>query len=150
MDWKHSTREEERITETIEPLLKVYGYCIVELKMKQIRDGSLRVHLVIHNPSGVTVKDCSEVYKAIMPVISVAMDTQDVHIEVSSPGVSRSISEGRELACFIGQDVAFMYSDGTEWTEGRLLDAGPDEIRVLRGETETHVPLSDLKKAKLV
>lgn len=150
LDWKNSTREEDRICEAIEPLLKGLGYCIVELKVKQIRDGDLRVHLVIQNPSGVSVDDCSEVYKATMPVVSVTMDTQDVHLEVSSPGVSRSVKEGRELACFIGRDIAFMRADGSEWTEGRLLEADPEGIRVQTGGAETRLPLSDLKKAKLV
>ena len=150
MDWKHSTEEEDRICEAVEPLLKGLGYCIVELKVKQIREGDLRVHLVIHRSSGVTVEDCSEVYKAIMPVIMVSMDTQDVHLEVSSPGVSRNVKEGRELVCFIGREMAFMWAGDSEWTGGRLLEAGPDEIRVRSGEAETDVSLSDLKKAKLV
>ncbi|MFP4562069.1 MAG: ribosome maturation factor RimP [Spirochaetia bacterium] len=149
MDWKHSNRDEDRITEVIEPLLKGFGYCIVELKVKQIRDGNSRIHLVIHNPSGVTVDDCSRVYKAVLPVLTVTMDTQDVHLEVSSPGITRNVKEGRELACFIGREIAFMLPGRSEWTEGLLLEAGPEEIRVRTGGAETTVPLSDLKKAKL-
>ncbi len=149
LDWKHSNREEDRIAEVIEPLLKGLGYCIVELKVKQIRDGNLRIHLVIYNHSGVTVDDCSRVYKAVLPVLTVTMDTQDVHLEVSSPGITRNVKEGRELACFIGREIAFMQTGGSEWTEGRLLEAGPEEIRVRTGVTETNMPLRDLKKAKL-
>ena len=60
------TYDEEKQLEDLEPVLNSMGFAVVDLKMKSIH-GTQQVHLVIYKNTGVSIEDCSDIYKTIFP-----------------------------------------------------------------------------------
>lgn len=140
---------QDRLRPVIGPVIEKMGYAIVEL-ISQPRRSGLQVHLVIHRPTGVGVADCEEVYRTVLPRIEVSEDRRDIHLEVSSPGLSRNMKSGEEFALFVGRRVRVLMDDTAEWVAGTIRSADAAGFAMQGDEGERHIAFSEIRKARLV
>jgi ribosome maturation factor RimP len=130
------------------PLLEGLGFQLVELSSAR-RKGTLNVHVTIYRPEGVSLDDCAEVYTALMPRLEVVSDTRDVHLEVSSPGVSRGIKSGREFSLFEGKGVKVLTVDSDDWVGGVIATSDEESVTLRTKAGERTFVYGTIKKAKL-
>ncbi len=138
----------DRLEPVVRPLVEKMGFEVVELRSGSARQ-ALRVSLVIHKPGGVSLEDCSSVYRNVLPRIEVAENRRDVHLEVSSPGLSRELRSAEEFKVFAGSAVKVLSGGQAEWIEGTI--AGSTEAAVVlekAGKTTEHL-YRDILKARL-
>ncbi|MFO7848825.1 MAG: ribosome maturation factor RimP [Spirochaetia bacterium] len=144
MKW---TQDDSKLYLDLEPIVKGMGYSIVELAVKETKFG-LQVRAVIYHYSGVGVKDCETVYRAIMPRIEMLEETENVNLEVTSPGITRNIKNAAEFSVFIDRAVRILL-ESEEWITGYIVGANPDTVTLQTEENMTEIPVSDIRKAKL-
>ena len=129
-------------------MAKGLGYSIVEGHFSYVR-GSLHVNLAIYRPEGVSVDGCAEVSRTILPRMEILFDTQDIFLEVGSPGIDRKIKHPREYGIFTGNGVIIHLKDGTTMIRGIIHHADESSVTVQNQTGETTVLYEQIQKAKL-
>ena len=131
-----------------EQLVAGLGYKLVDLQI--IRQKSLwLVKAVIYNKSGVGIDDCSKVHRVLLSRAEVLLNSQDIQMEVSSPGLNRVIKNAAEFQAFIGENIKVLGVSCSDWLEGELLAADTTGIRVNVSGEQRDIRYADIKKAKL-
>ena len=102
-----SRREEyEQQTETLlEPIVTELGFELVDVEyVKEGSDYYLRAY--IDKPEGVNILDCENVSRALSEALDKADFIPDAYIlEVSSPGLGRTLKKDKHLQKSIGEEV---------------------------------------------
>ena len=129
----------------IEELIISMGYGLSDYSSRRIKN-SLHVHVVLYDKAGVSLNDCSEVYKTILPKLEMLYDTRDIHLEVSSPGVSRIIKTIREMGLYLGKGVSLLHNG--IWIGG-ILQSVSDTIVIQTPDGQISVHADEIQKAKL-
>lgn len=114
---------EEKVEQLLLPITQEYGVSIYDVEyVKEGADYYLRAY--IDKEGGVTIDDCENVSRKL----SDALDKDDFIaqayiLEVSSPGLGRTLKKDRHLEQSIGKDVEvklFEAIDGTKEYAGNL------------------------------
>ncbi|MCG9126699.1 ribosome maturation factor RimP [Candidatus Poribacteria bacterium] len=83
---------ENTVTEMLTPLLNIEGYELVAVETSGTkRNQTLR--LLIHKPGGLSLSDCQNVNKAVLPILEVhQIMSKYKHLEIASPGIDRPLT----------------------------------------------------------
>lgn len=115
--------EPSPLFQRVNGLIENLGFSVVEVGAK-INPNEVKVHIVIHRESGVDLEGCAKVSRAVMTSLEDFFDRRDVSLEVSSPGLERSLKTWREFEIFRGLPGKIIRSGG-DWESVSL---GPDLI----------------------
>ena len=140
--------EVDELLPELEPVITGMGISIVELKSRRVKS-RLQVHLIIYKPDGISVEDCSKVYKTIFPRIELITENRNINLEVSSPGITRNFKHVREFTVFRGKEVKIMVKDKNDWERGVIVDSSEEWVRIRRKNEEKQIAFDDIRKAKL-
>lgn len=131
-----------------EPLIRGLGYSLVELVVFK-RQATWQIKIVITAPSGVGIADCSKVHRAIFTRLEALLDSQELNIEVASPGLDRILKNAYEFSVFTDKQVKVWNSDISDWMQGFVISSDTVSL-CLRTETgEIILPYNKIAKAKL-
>ena len=131
-----------------EQLVTGLGYKLVDLQV--IRQKTQRlIKAVIYSRNGVGIDDCSKVHRALLARAEVLLNSQDIQMEVSSPGLNRVIKNAAEFQAFVGETIKVMEVSCSDWLEGELIAADSAKISMKTSGGEKNIPYRDIKKAKL-
>jgi len=141
----------------IVPVVNSYGFDIVEINVKNRADG-LYINIVIYNPDGVSLNDCSKVHRTIQGRLAVHTGNRDVFIEVSSPGVNRNLKSANEFNVFKGKTVKLLLGNNAEWGYYKIKETDKESVFLeplkkdndsLQNSNEVKILYSEIRKAKL-
>jgi ribosome maturation factor RimP len=124
------TPEMASLKAPLKAILAGLGFELIELVVSRHR-GSVQVRAVIFNGSSIGIDDCSRAHRAITPRLELAFAGQDIHLEVSSPGINRQLKDGAEFAYYTGMVVRCYRTDISDWTAG-ILEAVDENGVVLK------------------
>jgi ribosome maturation factor RimP len=137
----------------LEPTVDHLGYELTDLELKLGgRDGLVR--LFIDAQDGIGVEDCETVSRQV----SVILDVEDpipgnYTLEVSSPGLDRTLTKPAHFQRFMGEDVRVKLRfplDGRRNFRGALAAADDENIEVVVDGESHSLPLSTIESARLV
>jgi ribosome maturation factor RimP len=132
----------------VAPVVEKMGYSVVELHSHRVRE-TLHVNLVVYTESGVGIDDCSEIYRTLFPRIKLAGDNRDLHLEVSSPGLTRNLKSTEEFAVFTGREVRVLTDEDGEWFGGTIGEVGDTFVVLIDSKSKRQVGFSQIRKARL-
>jgi ribosome maturation factor RimP len=144
----------EQIRQLLDPILESMGLSLWDLEFhKQGPQWLLRI-FIDRESGGVTLNDCETVSRDL----SAALDVEDIilhayTLEVSSPGLDRTLSKPEHFVRFTGSKVrmkTYQAVNGQKVFRGVLLGLIDDTVKV---ELETgavlEIPLTGITKASL-
>jgi len=131
-----------------EQLVTGLGYKLVDLQIVHQKTMRL-VKAVIYSKNGVGIDDCSKVHRALLSRAEVLLNSQDIQMEVSSPGLNRVIKNAAEFQAFIGENIKVLEVSCPDWVEGELLAADSTGICLSISGGQRDIRYTDIKKAKL-
>lgn len=103
---------------------------------------------------GMTVDDCAEISRAVSAILDVEDPMVGAYqLEVSSPGIDRPLIKPADFERFAGFEARVETDrqiEGQRKFKGRLLGLSDQEVRLALPEGEIKIPLSAIRKAKLV
>lgn len=140
--------KEDPVYELIIPAVEGLGFGVVELNSRVVQR-QLHVALVVFRPEGVSINDCAEIYRTVQPRLEMAEGERDVHLEVSSPGLSRKMKSADEMRIFKGRGVQYLLEGEDDWNSGILGTAGPETVEITVNEEVRLVPIGKIRKMKL-
>ena len=122
----------DELFKLLEPEVENLGYELADLELKTAgRDGLIR--LFIDKEAGIVIEDC----EAVSRQVSTLLDIEDplpgnYTLEVSSPGLDRTLTKPAHFLRFMGQDVRVKLRfplDGRRNYRGALKAADDENIR---------------------
>jgi ribosome maturation factor RimP len=131
-----------------EPLIAGLGFNVVELSIFK-RQSSWQVKIVITGPSSVGIADCTKVHRAMLPRLEAILNTQDMYVEVTSPGLDRILKNASEFSVFTGKKVKVWNADISDWMHGTILSSSSESVRLNTESGEKEIPFDKISKAKL-
>lgn len=137
----------EPLVERLAPVVRAAGYDLEDLAVTPA--GKRRVvRVTVDKDGGVSLDECAELSRAVSAVLDEADDLlgeQPYTLEVSSPGVSRPLTQPRHWRRNVGRLVKVTSSEGV--ATGRVMAASDDAAGLdVDGELRT-VPYADVRKA---
>ena len=138
----------DSVRESLEPVLDGLGFKLIEIVVSRHR-GSVQIRVVIYNGASIGTDDCSKVHRAITPRLELSFADQEIYLEVSSPGIERTIKDGAEIAHYRGKMIRCYRTDISDWTEGILEIADEEGIVIKTEEKDIRLEFEIIAKAKL-
>ncbi len=143
----------ERIRVLLDPILESRGLFLWDMEFKK-EGPQWHLRIYIDRESGVTLEDCETVSRDLGAVL----DVEDIiphayTLEVSSPGLDRTLHAPEHFKRFIGSGVrvkTFLPINGEKVFHGELLGIEDGIVKLmLDGDTVLDIPLGDISKASL-
>ena len=141
------------LTKLIEPAIEQLGFEFSDLELKiGGPDGLVRVF--IDKPDGITHEDCVSVSRQVSAILDVEdPDSGNYSLEVSSPGLDRTLTKPAHFQRFKGEDVRVKLRfpiAGRRNFRGALRAADEEKIEIeVDGEAHS-LPLATIESARLV
>lgn len=145
----------EQIRQILDPILLSMGLDLWDLEFqKQGPKWLLRVYIDREIGGGVTLQDCETVSRDL----SAALDVEDIiphayTLEVSSPGLDRTLSKPEHFIRFAGSAVkikTYQTINGEKVFRGKLLGMADSVVTIeLEAGTVLEIPMSNITKASL-
>lgn len=139
---------EDRIFSQVEPIVAGSGMQLVDVRAQIVRD-ALRVHIVLFRDTGVSIDDCAEIHRMVLPQLEASEPDRDLYVEVGSPGIERAIRLPREYEIFRGKGVRILSRSSADWIRGIIESSDAASVAVRSGDAVVTVPFSDIQKARL-
>ena len=136
------------VREAVEPVLSGMGFALVDISVGRLK-GSTRVNVVLYRKEGVGVDDCAEVSRLLFPRLQTVPGLEDVSLEVSSPGIERTLRSPAEYAIFRGRGVRILAGDAAEWIGGIIERTEGDPLWLKKGKETRGFAISGIRKARL-
>ena len=143
----------ESLIRLLEPTIEHLGFELADLELKLGgRDGLVRIF--IDKDGGIEIEDCEAVSRQVSAILDVEDPVPGNYtLEVSSPGLDRTLTKPAHFQRFMGEDVRVKLRfplDGRRNFRGALTSANDEQIEVeVDGESHS-LPLSTIESARLV
>lgn len=133
----------------IKLLVKSLGFALYDiLNVKENENQILRICITkpdTKKGNTITLEDCQEVSLALSPLLDVEMpDSKKYFLEVSSPGIERTLKTPIHYQSAIGEFVRVKTIDKKEF-RGKLLQVDENTLMLENNQT---IPLDSIKKAQ--
>ena len=143
---------EARTEELLKPIAEANGVSIYDVEyVKEGSDYYLRAY--IDKPEGVNIQDCENVSRALSDALDKEDFIPDAYIlEVSSPGLGRTLKKDKHLQASIGQEVEiklFKPVDKCKEFAGILESFDGNVIVIREGETSRTFERADVALIRL-
>ncbi|MDR2802831.1 MAG: ribosome assembly cofactor RimP [Treponema sp.] len=165
---RYTPNTDDELFASIETVVTGLGLGLVELSFSRLKSG-VQVRAVVcrgvsrfcengladgaaggfvEEPA-VSIADCAQTHRAILPRLELTFPKQELHIEVSSPGIERKIKDGSEFVHYLGRPVSCYRTDISGWTSGILMSAGDTDIAIKGKNGMTRLSYGVIAKARL-
>lgn len=114
------------------------------------RNSTLRIF--VYSGRGASLEECARLSRLIGDLIDGTDWFQNGYtLEVSSPGLDRPLVEERDFRYRTGETVRVEFVDSKRSKlTAEILSAGNSEVAFQHGEDVLRIPLSEIKRAKIV
>ncbi|WP_052078267.1 ribosome maturation factor [Spirochaeta lutea] len=136
------------LLDQVAPVVEGLGFSLVELNYGNTK-GTHQTRVIIYSDQGVGSDECALVYRTLLPRLEIILDSRDIHLEISSPGLDRKIKSPREYEIFTGKQVRLLLRDSQDWIEGTISQSNSDSVTIHQEAGETTVPFSNIVKGQL-
>ncbi|MCR3758544.1 ribosome maturation factor RimP [Clostridium felsineum] len=140
----------DKLIELIQPVVENLGYEFYHIEIVK-EDGERYLRVYIDKESGISLSDCEIVSRAISDLL----DDKDpipysYYLEVSSPGINRTLFTDNHLKKYIGSIVDIKLKSSLEKStnySGKLIDFNEEDIIVTISEDRNlKIPRKKIKK----
>ena len=87
---------EDPVFQDLDQFFRGLGHNLVDLGLRS-KNGTTSVHIVLHSPAGLGIDDLTKAHRLLLPKLEVLLQTEDLSVEVGSPGLDRNLKYLREL-----------------------------------------------------
>jgi ribosome maturation factor RimP len=134
------------MVEDIENIIKSCGAEFYDTE-SVIENGHKIFRVLVNVKDGVTLEKCEEISKILSPIFDLNPPVAgQYYLEVSSPGIERSLKLPKHFKASIGEKVKIKLND--ESIEGAILSADDDGVEIKSEDQTLKILYVNIKKAK--
>ena len=134
------------------PVLEELGFELVEVQYRREQNGWI-LRLSIDKQDGISLGDCAAVSREISQLLDIEdFIDQAYNLEVSSPGLNRSLKSMAEFERFVGRLAKIKTTEpiaGEHVFIGKINKAEGESILLMVGTKEVTILFSQVAKARL-
>ena len=125
---------EKRVEEQIQNKIEAIGYELYDVEyVKEGKDYFLRIY--IDSPKGISLEDCEKVSNEInAPLDKANIITEQYYLEVSSPGIERTLRKEKHLQANLGKEIEIKLfkkdEKGNKTYRGKLKEYDEEKIKI--------------------
>jgi ribosome maturation factor RimP len=145
----HLTDIRKRVDRLVDDTLRDSRFFRVESTVKGTARSPV-ISVYLDSDEGINIGDCATLSRDLHDRIEASgWCPEGFDLNVSSPGLDRSLRLPRQYVRHIGRNVRFeIQRSGTSTTvEGRLVEAGEEDVRLEGPEGEITVPFASIRTA---
>lgn len=139
---------EDPVFQDLDQFFRSLGHNLVDLGLRT-KNGTTSVHIVLHSPAGLGIDDLSRAHRQLLPKLEVLLQTEDLSVELGSPGLERNLKYRRELAFYVGKKIRLYLTGASDWEEGQLTSFDGESITFETKAGPRSVAVDQIHKAKL-
>ena len=141
----------EQIAEIVKPIAEELNYDIYHIEYVK-ESGEYYLRIYIEKDGGVSLNDCETLSRRVSDVLDEKDPITDAYfLEVSSPGLNRTLFTNEHYTRFIGNEVLVKLAkavEGTKTIKGILKENNESSITV-EGAEEINIPKDKIKSVNL-
>ena len=139
------------IYEMVKPIADELNYDIYHVEYVK-ENGELYLRIYIEKDGGITLSDCEALSRRVSDLMDEKDPIKDPYfLEVSSPGLNRTLFTEEHYKRFIGREVMVKFTksvDGKKNIKGILKEVNDDSI-VVEAENLMNIPKDKIKSANI-
>ena len=139
------------IYEMVKPIADELNYDIYHVEYVK-ENGELYLRIYIEKDGGITLSDCESLSRRVSDLMDEKDPIKDPYfLEVSSPGLNRTLFTENHYKRFIGREVMVRFTksiDGKKNVKGILKEVNDDSI-VVEAENLMNIPKDKIKSANI-
>ena len=141
----------EQIAEIVKPIAEELNYDIYHIEYVK-ENGEFYLRIYIEKDGGITLSDCEALSRRVSDLMDEKDPIKDPYfLEVSSPGLNRTLFTENHYKRFIGREVMVRFTksiDGKKNVKGILKEVNDDSI-VVEAENLMNIPKDKIKSANI-
>ncbi len=152
---EYTALENQKYYTECQKMVEEISYSIVELHVVPAKN-TIKVSVVIchknNELTAVGINDCAKVHRLLLPHFEEVLQSEDVYMEVTSPGMERTLKNAAEFSLFIGRTVKVWYTEVSDWIFGIILESDEKSVtvKIKEGDEKKSFPYETIAKAKLL
>lgn len=139
------------IYEMVNPISEELNYDIYHIEYVK-ENGEFYLRIYIEKDGGITLSDCEALSRRVSDLMDEKDPIKDPYfLEVSSPGLNRTLFTENHYKRFIGREVMVRFTksiDGKKNVKGILKEVNDDSI-VVEAENLMNIPKDKIKSANI-
>ena len=139
------------IYEMVNPIAEELNYDIYHIEYVK-ENGEFYLRIYIEKDGGITLSDCEALSRRVSDLMDENDPIKDAYfLEVSSPGLNRTLFTENHYKRFIGREVMVRFTksiDGKKNVKGILKEVNDDSI-VVEAENLMNIPKDKIKSANI-
>ena len=139
------------IYEKVNPIAEELNYDIYHIEYVK-ENGEFYLRIYIEKDGGITLSDCEALSRRVSDLMDEKEPIKDPYfLEVSSPGLNRTLFTENHYKRFIGREVMVRFTksiDGKKNVKGILKEVNDDSI-VVEAENLMNIPKDKIKSANI-
>lgn len=139
------------IYEMVNPIAEELNYDIYHIEYVK-ENGEFYLRIYIEKDGGITLSDCEALSRRVSDLMDEKDPIKDPYfLEVSSPGLNRTLFTENHYKRFIGREVMIRFTksiDGKKNVKGILKEVNDDSI-VVEAENLMNIPKDKIKSANI-
>ena len=140
-----------QIYEMVKPIADELNYEIYHIEYVK-ENGEFYLRIYIEKDGGITLSDCEALSRRVSDLMDEKDPIKDPYfLEVSSPGLNRTLFTENHYKRFIGREVMVRFTksiDGKKNVKGILKEVNDDSI-VVEAENLMNIPKDKIKSANI-
>ncbi|NNM55408.1 MAG: hypothetical protein HKM05_11910 [Spirochaetales bacterium] len=113
------------------------------------KNGTTKVSLTIYSPEGLTLEGLAHLHKLLLPKLEELLSTEDLYVEVGTPGLERNLKYNFELELFLDRPIQILREGDSEWLSGVLSEANDASITLETEKGSVLIDKKEIRKARL-
>lgn len=140
----------EKLMGVVSEVAAELGYMIYEAGVL-LRGGSSRIIVKIDSLDGISHRDCEEFSRSLSGTLDALNLLPNYSLEVSSPGLRRSLRKTEEFVRFKGAPVKIVYRDDDAYRvlKGIITDVSEAAVTIESEGRELKLDMDSIKSASL-
>ena len=135
-------------------IVSEFSYAIVELNVVPQKTQTKISIVITHSDSANTVgiNDCSKAHRQLLPYFENALKSEDLYMEVTSPGMERTLKNAGEFTLFVGKHIKVWYTEVSDWISGTIKTCNEKSVTLEIQQTgeQKEFTYETIAKAKLL
>lgn len=141
----------EEIRKIFEDEVQKMGFDLIDIQLNVTGKAGM-IRLFVDRDGGININECSEVSRSISELIfRKDLFPGNYRLEVSSPGLDRSLTTKKDFQRNVGKDIILEYKVESDFKkiEGKIASADA-ELFIINNKNESFsVPFSNINKGKI-
>ena len=141
----------EQIAEIVKPIAEELNYDIYHIEYVK-ESGEYYLRIYIEKDGGITLSDCEAISRRVSDLMDEKDPIKDPYfLEVSSPGLNRTLFTEEHYKRFIGREVMVKFTksvDGKKNIKGILKEVNEDSI-VVEADQLINIPKDKIKSVNI-